>query len=76
MKSPYEYSALKLINNHIISSMCAMIYRPVGKKTRWCWTTRCWIGDIVTLIGATTSVALMSNFVSIMQVSNMFKWLF
>jgi hypothetical protein len=24
--------ALKLINSHIISSMCAMIYRPIGKR--------------------------------------------
>jgi hypothetical protein len=25
-------SALKLINSHIISSMCTMIYRPIGKR--------------------------------------------
>jgi hypothetical protein len=25
-------SALKLIHSHIISSMCAMIYRPIGKR--------------------------------------------
>jgi hypothetical protein len=49
--------------------MFAMIYRPIGKRPDGGEQQGVWIGDIVTLIGATTSVALVSNFVSIMQVS-------
>jgi hypothetical protein len=32
MKSPHEYFSTKLINSHIISSMCTLIYRPIGKR--------------------------------------------
>jgi hypothetical protein len=47
-------SALKLNNSLIISSMCAMIYRPIGKRQDGGEQQGVWIGDIVTLIGATT----------------------